>query len=86
MAVKYVPERQCVVCRNRFAKPDLIRFVNGADGGVSLDPSGRMNGRGAYLCHNAECHEKARKAGIVDRHLKRKVDDSIWEALAGEHS
>lgn len=80
MAVKYVPERQCVVCRGRFAKKDLIRFT-ATEAGVMLDPSGRQNGRGAYLCHNAECHEKAEKARILERHLKCSVDPAVWQAL-----
>lgn len=57
---KKIPSRMCVVCRNMFEKPDLIRVVKGADG-VSIDLTGKKAGRGAYVCKNPECFEKCVK-------------------------
>ena len=58
---KKIPQRQCMGCRERKAKRELIRVVRGTDGVVSLDFGGKMNGRGAYICPDAECLKKYRK-------------------------
>lgn len=80
MAVKYVPTRQCVICRRQVPKPELIRFVV-MDDKVIIDPTGRMNGRGAYLCSSVACREKAKKTNALSRHLKRPVEDQVWTTL-----
>ncbi|MBC8078429.1 MAG: YlxR family protein, partial [Chloroflexales bacterium] len=49
---RHVPQRTCVACRRTDAKRGLLRLVREADGRVALDPSGKRNGRGAYLCHS----------------------------------
>lgn len=64
----------CVSCRERFAKKELIRIVAQADGTVTVDPTGRMPGRGAYVCHKPECMKKAVEQQQFDRGLHRKVD------------
>ena len=56
---KKIPQRQCMGCRERKAKKELIRVVRGVDGTVSLDFSGKAPGRGAYLCPDPECLKKA---------------------------
>ncbi|MBO9310178.1 MAG: YlxR family protein [Chloroflexi bacterium] len=56
---KHVPERTCVICCQKTAKRSLIRLVRTLDQGVQVDPSGKRNGRGAYLCHRAECWQRA---------------------------
>mgnify|MGYP002734890718 CR=1 FL=1 len=55
---KKIPQRQCMGCRERKAKREMIRVVRGTDGHVSLDFGGKMNGRGAYICPNADCLKK----------------------------
>ena len=59
-ANKKIPERMCVMCRHMKPKNELIRIVNG-DGGVVIDTTGKLNGRGVYLCKCAECISKAVK-------------------------
>ena len=59
---KKIPQRQCMGCRERRDKRELLRVVRGTDGTVSLDFSGKLNGRGAYICPKTECLQKARKA------------------------
>ena len=71
---KKIPMRMCVSCRERYAKKDLIRIVAQADGTVTVDPTGRMPGRGAYVCHNPDCMKKAVDNAQFDRGLHRKVD------------
>lgn len=56
---KHIPERTCVICRQKAAKRSLIRLVRTSDQGVQVDPSGKRNGRGAYLCHRAACWQRA---------------------------
>ena len=67
-ATKRIPERMCVVCRQMKPKTELLRIVNGADG-VVVDKSGKMNGRGVYVCANKECVTKAiNSKGFVKQH------------------
>lgn len=67
--VKHVPIRTCVVCREKAGKRTLTRVVRTADG-VVLDSSGKMNGRGAYLCEQAACWERAISSDVLAKALK----------------
>lgn len=67
---RHVPQRTCVACRRSDAKRGLIRVVRDADGRVGVDPSGRRNGRGAYLCHDPACWEAAIKRKALERALR----------------
>ena len=58
---KSIPQRQCVGCREKKPKPELIRVVRAPDGVISLDARGKAAGRGAYLCPKASCLKKAQK-------------------------
>ena len=58
---KSIPQRQCVGCREKKPKPELIRVVRAPDGAISLDARGKAAGRGAYLCPKAVCLKKAQK-------------------------
>ena len=66
---KHVPQRMCVACRERDAKRTLTRIVRTPGGEVAIDPTGRQNGRGAYLCDNPGCWEKAIRGGLLTRAL-----------------
>ena len=67
---KHVPQRTCVACRRAEAKRGLIRVVRDAEGHVVIDPTGRLNGRGAYLCHDPACWEAALKRRSLERALR----------------
>ncbi len=67
---KHVPQRMCIVCRQSDAKRALIRLVRDAAGRVTIDPSGKRPGRGAYLCHNPACWGDALRRHTVERALK----------------
>ena len=60
--MKKIPMRMCIGCMEMKEKKQLIRIVNNKDEGISLDPTGKKSGRGAYICKNAECFMKAQKA------------------------
>ena len=81
---KKIPQRQCMGCRERKAKKELIRVVRKTDGTVSLDFSGKLNGRGAYLCPDMECLKKAQKAKALERRLEVPIPDEVFERLAKE--
>ena len=81
---KKIPQRQCMGCRERKAKKELIRVVRGTDGVVSLDFSGKLNGRGAYICPDPECLKKAQKAKSLERSLEVPIPDEVYARLVKE--
>ena len=81
---KKIPQRQCMGCRERKAKKEMIRVVRGTDGTVSLDFSGKLNGRGAYICPMAECLKRARKAKSLERSLEVPIPEEVYDRLAKE--
>jgi len=80
---KHVPQRMCVACRGHDAKRGLHRLVRTPEGPVVADPTGKRNGRGAYLCDNPACWDKALAGGILARALKleTEIDDETVAAL-----
>ena len=81
---KKIPQRQCMGCRERKAKKEMIRVVRGTDGTVSLDFSGKLNGRGAYICPNPACLQKARKTRSLERCLEVEIPEDVYNRLARE--
>ncbi len=81
---KKIPQRQCMGCHERKAKRELIRVVRGTDGVVSLDFGGKLNGRGAYLCPDAECLKKAQKSKSLERSLEVPIPQEVYDRLAKE--
>jgi predicted RNA-binding protein YlxR (DUF448 family) len=67
---KHVPQRTCIACKRTDAKRGLIRLVRSAEGRAEVDPTGKRNGRGAYLCHAPECWEAAVKRRALERALR----------------
>ena len=81
---KKIPQRQCMGCRERKAKKEMIRVVRGTDGTVSLDFSGKLNGRGAYICPDQECLKKAQKAKSLERALEVPIPEDVYVRLQKE--
>ena len=81
---KKIPQRQCMGCRERKAKRELIRVVRTPEGGVSLDFGGKMNGRGAYICPNSECLKKAIRSKALDRSLEVEIPQEVYDRLQKE--
>ena len=81
---KKIPQRQCMGCRERKAKRELIRVVRGTDGSVSLDFSGKKNGRGAYICPDPECRKKAIRSKALDRSLETAIPQEVYAMLEKE--
>jgi predicted RNA-binding protein YlxR (DUF448 family) len=76
-----IPMRMCVGCREMKPKKELLRAVRSPEGEVSLDPTGKKPGRGAYVCFNAECLKKALKQRQLDRALEAKLDETANQQL-----
>ena len=68
-----IPLRQCMGCREMKSKKEMVRILRTVDGSVVLDLTGRMNGRGAYICISEDCLEKALKRHGLDRAFKQTV-------------
>lgn len=81
---KQIPLRQCIGCREMKAKTELVRVIKTPDGQVCLDKTGRMNGRGAYICLNKDCYNKAVKSKGIERALKIAIPEEIYEAIGKE--
>ena len=81
---KKIPQRQCMGCRERMDKKNLIRVVRTPEGNVQLDFSGKLNGRGAYICPKAECLKKAQRSKALDRSLDLSIPEDIYQRLAQE--
>lgn len=80
---KHVPQRRCVVCREQFDKRRLTRLVRTPDSGVVVDPTGKRSGRGAYLCDQPGCWEKAlRYPGILNQALNAELSEAERAAIA----
>ena len=67
---KRKPQRTCIVCRENKDKRELIRVVRTPEKNVVVDPTGKANGRGAYLCRQRDCQDKGLQKGRLDRALK----------------
>ncbi len=80
---KKIVNRTCIGCNTVKDKRELIRIVKDKEGNISIDRTGKANGRGAYLCDNIECFEKMIKAKRLERAFEMKIEDEIYEKLRG---
>lgn len=79
--MKKMPERTCVITKEKTLKKDLMRVVRGCDGTVSVDITGKVNGRGAYLKKDKEVILKARKSKALERILEVEIPDSLYDEM-----
>lgn len=82
--VKKVPMRQCVGCGEMNSKKEMMRVLKNSEEHIVLDVTGKMNGRGAYLCKNLECLKKARKNKGIERSLKRAIPAEVYDNIEKE--
>ena len=81
---KKIPERKCTGCQGRFPKNTLIRVLRTPEGEIVLDLTGKKSGRGAYICKNASCLKKARKARRLEASLECHIPDEIFDRMEEE--
>ena len=81
---KKIPLRQCIGCGEMKNKKEMMRVIKDAQGEISLDVTGKKNGRGAYVCFNEECLQKAIRNKGLERSFKMSIDRSVYESLQKE--
>ncbi|MBP3706378.1 MAG: YlxR family protein [Clostridia bacterium] len=84
MATRKTPMRMCVGCREMKPKAELIRIVKTPQETILFDNTGKLSGRGAYICRNAACLEKAQKIKAFDRSFSISVSKEVYESLRKE--
>lgn len=77
---KKLPLRKCIGCNISKPKNELIRIVKNADG-IFVDKTSKLNGRGAYICNNSECLEKAVKTRGLEREFKQKIEQDVYNSI-----
>ncbi|MBR0190290.1 MAG: YlxR family protein [Clostridia bacterium] len=80
---KKVPMRTCIACRTVKPKKELIRIVKSEEG-ISLDRTGRKNGRGAYICDDENCIAKLKKGKLLNRAFSMPISDETYDKISEE--
>ena len=83
--VRPVPQRTCIICQTKTDKRRLTRIVRTPEQVILLDPTGKKNGRGAYICDKNECWEKMKVTQLLDRALEITITPEDKIALADQH-
>ena len=81
MKVRKIPERTCVVTREKYPKMELLRVVRTPEEDVQVDETGKLNGRGAYIKKDVSVLEKAQKSKILEKRLEVEIEDSVYEEI-----
>ena len=81
---KKIPTRKCVGCGEMKEKRDMIRVIKTPEGEIALDRTLKANGRGAYICNDAECFRKAVKNKGLERSLKSQIPQDVRELIEKE--
>lgn len=81
---KNIPLRKCLGCDEMLGKKGMLRVVKTKEGEISIDETGKKNGRGAYICRDIECFMKAQKKHSLERSLKCSISEEIYEKLRQE--
>ena len=79
--VKKIPVRQCLGCNEHKPKAEMIRVVRSPEGEISLDTKGKKSGRGAYICYNVKCLNKARKSKRIEKALDCSIPEEIYNDM-----
>jgi len=79
--VKSIPQRTCMGCNTKKDKKDLIRIVKNNKNEITIDKTGKQEGRGAYICNSVQCLEKAIKSKRLERSLDVKISEDIYSNL-----
>lgn len=79
--MKKIPQRTCIGCNSKKDKKELIRIVKNKDGEISIDLTGKKEGRGIYLCKEEECLNKAIKNKRISKTFEMEIQENIYENL-----
>lgn len=81
---KHVPQRTCIICKDKMDKRELLRIVNNPDNGIIIDPSGKKIGRGAYVCTKTACWDKVVQTSVLNGALRTPIKSEDKERLNHE--
>lgn len=84
MQKKKIPLRKCTGCGEMKPKKELVRVVKTPEDKVLIDLTGRVNGRGAYICPNADCLKIARKSKRIERSFQMQIPDDVYDKMEEE--
>ncbi len=84
MQKKKIPMRKCTGCGEMKPKKELVRVVRSPEGEISLDLTGKKNGRGAYVCRDVQCLKKARKSKRIERAFECAIPDEVYGRMEQE--
>ncbi len=79
--MKNIPQRTCSVCRSQKNKADLLRIVKNKENIIKVDEMGKEPGRGAYICYDIQCLEKAQKTKKLEKVLEIKLENELYEQM-----
>ena len=86
MAEKKIPVRTCIACREEKPKREMLRVVRNAEGEIRLDFSGKLPGRGAYICNSEGCVKRLRKQKLLHKTFSQEVSEEVYAAIEEEFS
>ncbi len=86
MKTRKIPMRKCIGCMESFPKKELCRIVKNKENEVKLDLTGKVNGRGTYICKKTDCFEKAIKTKRLAKSLEMEIPENIYEEIKQEIS
>ena len=81
--MKNIPLRTCMGCNEKKPKKELVRIVKNKEGQISLDKTGKAEGRGAYICDSVECLEKVAKSKRLEKALESQISEEVYNNLRG---
>ena len=81
--MRKMPQRTCMGCNVKKDKNDFIRIVKNKQGKIAIDKTGKLEGRGAYICNNIDCLEIVIKTKRLERVLDTKIDKELYDNLRG---
>ena len=84
-SVRKIPLRKCTGCGEMKPKKELLRVLLTPEGEITIDDTGKKNGRGAYLCKSLSCFEKAKKQKGLERSLRTQIPEEIYAKLKDEY-
>ena len=76
---KKIPMRTCIGCGTEKPKKELVRVVRDPEGQLSVDLTGKKNGRGAYICHDTGCLKKAKKGRRLEKTFSMQIPDEVYD-------